>query len=146
MLPEIIFRDARPVDSPALTDLSAQLGYPVSEEHVRNRLAGNSANEKEKVIVAESSGAVIGWITAAVVDLFHAEPFVEIHGFVVDQKHRRKGIGKLFVEEIQKWAAEKGMKVIRVRANAVRKEAHEFYRNNGFVKIKEQWIFEKELP
>ena len=140
----IVFRAAQEGDSAALTELSAQLGYPVSADYVREWLVKHSRNENEKLIVAESSEGIIGWTSVAVVELFYSRPFVEIHGFVVDEKHRRKGIGKLFIEEIQKWADEKGIKVIRVRANIVRKEAHEFYKNLGFIKKKEQCVFEKE--
>jgi GNAT superfamily N-acetyltransferase len=51
----------------------------------------------------------------------------------------------LILSEAEKWAEQKGATILRLNANAIRKDAHRFYENNGFVKLKEQIVYIKKI-
>ena len=63
----------------------------------------------------------------------------------MDEGFRGRGIGRALVAEAEKWAREKGLETLRLRANAVRTEAHKFYLGLGFKNTKQQLVFVKSL-
>jgi aminoglycoside 3-N-acetyltransferase len=66
----------------------------------------------------------------------------EIVSLVVSEQHRGSGIGRGLVEFAESWLTQRVVK-IRVRANSLRSEAHEFYIRRGYQESKTQKIFEK---
>jgi len=141
----IIVRNATPRDAISLAGLAAQLGYPTSDQKIEKRMTKYSDNPDERVIVAELAGEVVGWTSVAVVDHFYTDIYVEISGLVIDEKHRSKGIGSLLLGEVRRWAGEKGVATVRLRANILRKDAHRFYEREGFTRVKEQIMFEAKV-
>jgi len=142
---DIIIRRAGAADCKALAALSAQLGYPCKEEAVKERIAGIEAEDERAVLVAETGEQVIGWTTLEVVRHFYLDPCVNLSGFVIDERYRGRGVGRLMIREAENWVREKGLDVLRLNANAVRKNAHRFYENNGFRKVKEQFVYVKNI-
>jgi len=138
----VTIRDATIGDAEALAGLAAQLGYPSSGAEIGARLGAYKDSAKERVIVAELSGQVVAWTSVAVADHFYTPLYVEISGLVVDEKMRGNGIGALLIAEVKKWAEIKGVGIVRLRANVIRKDAHRFYEREGFRKAKEQFVFE----
>ena len=138
----ISIRDAVEQDADSLAALAAQLGYPSSGAEVGRRMVRYAGNPGERIIVAEEGGRVVGWTSVAVVDHFYTALYVEISGLVVDADHRSRGIGSLLLDEVKRWAKEKAVPLIRLRANVLRKEAHRFYEREGFSRVKEQVVFE----
>jgi GNAT superfamily N-acetyltransferase len=51
---------------------------------------------------------------------------------VVDEKHRRRGIGKLLMDDVIERAKEAGCYKIMLTSDNRREEAHDFYRSLGF--------------
>ena len=142
MTEAILIRDAVEGDAGSLAALATQLGYPSSGPEVGRRMIRYAGNPGERIIVAELRGRVVGWTSVAVVDHFYTAPCVEISGLVVDADHRNRGVGSLLLDEVKRWAKEKAVPLIRLRANVLRKEAHRFYEREGFSRIKEQIVFE----
>ena len=142
---KLLIRNAQPDDSAFITNLSRQLGYETSEIQIKNRLETLLANNDNCVFVAVENDAVIGWIHAFHSLQVESDFFVEIGGLVIDEKHRRKGIGQLLIDKIDPWAKSKGCTKIRVRCNAKRKESHLFYHRVGFTETKEQKIFDRQI-
>jgi len=142
MMDMISIRDATEKDADSLAGLAAQLGYPSSGSAIGRRMAKYASNPEERIIVAEQGGEVVGWTSVAVVDHFYTAVYVEISGLVVDANHRSQGIGSLLLDEVKRWAGEKAVSMIRLRANVLRKEAHKFYGREGFLHAKEQIVFE----
>ena len=142
---EPVIRNAGPNDSTAIANLSRQLGYEANEIQIKNRLEALLANNGNCVFVAVENDAVIGWIHAFYSLQVESDFFVEIGGLVIDEKHRRKGIGQLLIDKINPWAISKGCTKIRVRCNTKRKESHLFYHGIGFTETKEQKIFDKQI-
>lgn len=138
-------RDATIGDAEALAGLAAQLGYPSSGAEIGARLGKYKGNAEERLLVAEVEGLVVAWTSIALADHFHTPPYVEISGLVVDEKLRGHGIGDQLISEVKKWAESKGVGIVRLRANVIRKDAHRFYEREGFRKAKEQFVFELKI-
>ena len=95
--------------------------------------------------MAVLDGTVFGWISLNIVRYFYVQPFIEVSGFVVEKKNRNQGIGKKLLIEAESWVKEEGYKIIRIRTNVLRIEAHRFYESNGYKKVKEQKVYLKEI-
>jgi GNAT superfamily N-acetyltransferase len=139
---EIKIRKASPEDAAAITDLSRQLGYPLSQEQILQNLETVLASNDHDAFVAVYENRVIGWIGVARTIMIEMTPYCEINGLVVDDRFRGKGVGKLLIEKAKQWGKEKGNDKIRVRCNVKRKETHLFYQHLGFKETKEQKNFE----
>jgi len=95
------------------------------------------------VFVACISKKVVGWIHVCINFRIESDSYAEIGGLVVDENYRGKGIGKLLVEEAERWAQEKKFTKLRVRSNVIRKNTHRFYLHFGYKEEKEQKVFGK---
>ena len=131
--------------APAVQKLSQQLGYPLFLNEIENNIKEVILSDDHIALVAIVDEEVAGWIHAFKAVFLESNPFIEIGGLVVDENYRGKGIGKKLVESIKQWCVEKQISILRVRSQVKRKEAHQFYMNNGFTEIKEQKVFQINL-
>ena len=143
-------RRATADDAEALASLSDQLGYPSSAEQVRRRIAEMLSQPGHVVFVAatrptDTPGGLAGWVHGFVHRTVESDPTVEIGGFVVDEKQRGSGIGRLLMAQLERWAQAAGCAAITVRSNVIRDGAHAFYQRLGFGVVKTQRVFRKEL-
>ena len=120
------------------------LGYKCELELVKYRLENIDTN-REKVYVAEVDGRVIGFIHAEIYNTLYYKSMVNLQGLAVDSEFRHKGYGRALLGEVETWAKNKGVDLIRVNSGFSRKEAHAFYRNLGYDNEKEQIRFLKQL-
>jgi GNAT superfamily N-acetyltransferase len=139
---EILIRQAARQDAAAITTLSQQLGYTLSEEQTLKNINAVLTNKDHDAFVAMHENKVIGWIGVTQAILIELLPYCEINGLIVDEKYRGKGIGKLLIEKAKQWGKEKGNDTLRLRCNVKRTEAHLFYQHLGFIETKEQKSFE----
>lgn len=130
-------------DVTSLSYLVFQLGYSGDDTKTSNRLSKILKQNDHCVYTAEVNEQIVGWIHAFITYRVESDAFVEIGGLVVDDKHRKQGIGKALVDAVIDWAKEKNMPKVRVRCNIIRDDAHAFYEQIGFEKKKEQNIFDK---
>jgi GNAT superfamily N-acetyltransferase len=143
---QVTVRLACAEDAGHIAVLCHQLGYPSSQEAVRRRLDRILQDEQHVVYVAvRSDGRVVGWVHVYVRQLVVAEPQAEIGGLVVYEDDRRRGIGRLLMEQAERWARQKGGWAVHVRSNVVRKGAHAFYARIGYSNVKAQQVFHKVL-
>jgi GNAT superfamily N-acetyltransferase len=139
-------RKARVTDSDEIVRLSFQLGYEVLDSEVLKRLEKLLLNDDVAVYVMEKNRIEIcGWVHVHGRHLIEAHPFAEIGGLVVDNNHRRKGIGEKLMRKCEEWARKKGYQEIRLRSGGHRKEAHEFYKRIGYKNVKWQEVFSLKL-
>jgi len=139
-------RAAKPDDILAIGNLCSQLGYDVGGESLQRRLDQITSDSAQVLRVATNKqGDVVGWVHALPVCYLEAEIFIEIGGLVVDSSCRRLGIGQALMAAVEDWAREGGFPTIRLRSNAKRAEAHEFYRRIGYEVVKQQVTFVKDL-
>ena len=142
---EIEIRQIKPQDSAAITKLSSQLGYPLSELQIAKNIQVVLSNKDHDAFVAVHENQVVGWIGVAHTIMIEMTPYCEINGLVINEKYRGKGIGKLLIERAKQWGKEKGNTTIRLRCNVKRKETHLFYQHLGFIETKEQKNFELNI-
>jgi GNAT superfamily N-acetyltransferase len=135
-------RQIEPQDSAAITQLSDQLGYALTEEQITKNIHAVLSNEDHDAFVAVYENKVVGWIGVAHTIMIEMTPYCEINGLVIDEKYRGKGIGRSLIERAKQWGKEKGDTTIRLRCNVKRKETHLFYQHLGFIETKEQKNFE----
>lgn len=139
-------RNAAEKDFPAVTELSRQLGYQVTEPEIKERLRYFSGDQEHDIFVAESANReVIGWIHVSICRLLVEPVQALILGLVVHQDYRSLGIGGMLVRAAEKWALERQYDIINVRSNVVRKDAHRFYHKMGFLTAKTALYLKKPL-
>ena len=139
---ELIVRPVTGDDTKAITNLSAQLGYPLTEAQTLQNIKAVVSNGDLNAFVAVHQDRVVGWIGVAQIIMIESLPYCEINGLVVDQNHQGKGIGKLLIEKAKQWTKEKGNTKLKVRCNVIRTEAYLFYQHLGFIATKKQTNFE----
>jgi N-acetylglutamate synthase-like GNAT family acetyltransferase len=128
-----VIRDARPEDAEALAALIGQLGYPTTAEAVARRLAQLQGSEVDRVVVAEADGEVVGLASLHTsLSVEYDEPAAKLSAIVVDERHRRRGIGEALVAAMEAEARARGCCLIFLTTAARRADAHDFYRRLGF--------------
>jgi GNAT superfamily N-acetyltransferase len=138
-------RPARVTDAGDVARLTGQLGYELAASDAVVRLARILSRPDQQFLVADVDGHPIGWLHATMAEFLEAEPFVVIAGLVVDDSHRRKGIGRQLVRHAEEWAAQRGCSIVRLWSSAVRTQTHQFYERLGYTNIKTQYSFVKPL-
>jgi GNAT superfamily N-acetyltransferase len=58
---------------------------------------------------------------------------------------RSHGIGKILLQEAEKWAKARGVTRALVRSRVAREDAHRFYEREGYIRVKTSAVFEKSL-
>lgn len=142
---QVHIRPMQPDDAPAVNDLSAELGYPLSISETEVCIDAVLTAEGNCAFVAIIDEKIVGWIHAFKTVRVETLPFAEIAGLVVSDTHRGKGIGKKLVQRIEAWCSEIAIADLRLRCNTKRKESHKFYRVLGFNETKEQKVFQKKV-
>jgi len=140
-----VLRRAEGRDAADVARLAEQLGYPTDETSMRERLEAAQLSGGRDVIVAERDGRVRGWIEVIIVESLATDPFAEIHGLIVDEEERGRGLGARLVAAAEAWALQRGMPRIRVRSNVARERTRTFYEKHGYVVTKTQHVFDKML-
>jgi len=138
-------RQAIPEDAQAIARLADQLGYPSTEEAITRRLLQVNGQSGHAVYVAEADGRLIGWVHVYVNYSLLADMPAEVAGLVVDENHRGHGLGRVLMEQAERWAQEHGCRSVRLRSNVLRSRAHVFYERLGYRVIKSQKAFCKDF-
>jgi GNAT superfamily N-acetyltransferase len=120
-------------DVAAIAELLRQLGYPSTAEQVDRRLAALAAEGTDHVLVAELEGSVVGLAALRVGQ--HLEKDAR-HGqlvaLVTDSSVRRRGIARTLLQAVEDIARRERCELIFVRSNKRRRDAHVFYREEGY--------------
>ncbi|MBA3307382.1 MAG: GNAT family N-acetyltransferase [Chloroflexi bacterium] len=134
-------------DAAKVAELTGQLGYPVTEAELRDRLAtALAASTDHRLLVAvDTEDVPIGWAHVERLRLLELPPAAQLAGLVVSEQHRSAGIGAALLENAEATASRWGCRSLRVRSNVIRERAHRFYERAGYRRIKTSYTFEKEL-
>jgi len=133
-------------DADELVSLCEQLGYPSTLSEIKDRLARLDGNSENALFVSEdNNGRLTGFIGLSARPLIVCDLAVEVTALVVDRKARGKGVGKRLLEEADEWSRERGAKMITLRSNVIREEAHKFYLHLGYEIYKTSLAFRKKL-
>jgi len=132
-------REAALEDAEAIYYLARDLADALGDQRprpdaVRARLDEFLKEPRARVLVAEGEDGVLGvasiWIKP---DLAHGDAVIEVPMLVVSGSARRRGVGKLLIEEIQSIAADENAALIELVATKENDVARAFYRSLGFV-------------
>jgi GNAT superfamily N-acetyltransferase len=139
----MLIRDARPDDAIPLSLLSAELGYPVPDRVLTERIQNLPSDHA--VLVADDDGLVIAWIDVGL--SFHLQSGIkaEIGGLVVAASNRSQGIGSQLLRRAEDWAREHHADKVTLRSNIKRADAHRFYLREQYTQTKTSAVFEKTL-
>jgi GNAT superfamily N-acetyltransferase len=101
----IIIRQALLGDAPGFPNLMTELGYPATEQFVRERLAQLASGAEDVVFIADCAGEIGGFLSFHVIPLFHVEGNLgRITALVVSSRFRRCGIGQKLVTAAEEFA------------------------------------------
>ena len=146
---KVKIRQANTSDIPAMNELFRKdLGYAeCTLEIVEKQFAGLD-NSREAVFVAEvedDSSHIAGVIHVEKYNVLYFPTMANILGIAVAADFRRQGIGSALLKRAEEWARENGASSMRLNSGESRKQAHEFYRAQGYIDDKKQLRFIKEL-
>jgi GNAT superfamily N-acetyltransferase len=119
-------------DMPQVARLCGQLGFETSETELVDRFAAIHAHRGHVAFVAESAGAIVGWVHAYLAPSLLSEATTEIGGMVVNDANRRKGVGSALMREAEAWALEHGCTSMLLATRTQRQGAKDFYESLGF--------------
>ena len=87
-----------------------------------------------ELVVAEENSEVIGSLVLLIVpNLSHKGlPWAEVENVIIDESHRRVGVGRLLMEYARTKAKAAGCYRIGLSSNNIRIEAHKFIQSLGF--------------
>jgi GNAT superfamily N-acetyltransferase len=143
---QIVVRKAEVCDIGGIAPLCSQLGYPCTSEEINGRITELLNDDEHVIFVAVNSEEnIVGWIHSYIYKLFYAEKAAEIGGLVVDESIRRLGVGRKLMNAVEEWAGLLECVVVGLRSNSKRGEAHKFYQDIGYEKVKEQYRFMKRI-
>jgi GNAT superfamily N-acetyltransferase len=136
-------RPATADDSAAIHALIDQLGYPVTADEVKARVAAIVA-DGQAVLVADRDGAVIGCLSTSMMTVLHRPaPVGRISMMVVEEKARGQGLGARMVAAAERLLADGGCQLVEVTSNLRRKDAHRFWKRMGYERTSAR--FAKEI-
>lgn len=96
-------------------------------------------------VAAAPEAEAVGWVHLYIdYSLVHS-PVVALGGLVVDKACRGKGIGRRLMEQAETWGRERNCEAVYLKTNMIRHEAHAFYENLGYQKVKTQYAYRKRL-
>jgi GNAT superfamily N-acetyltransferase len=137
-------RGARPDDAAELANLSTQLGYPSTEQQVRERLCLLGDPERE-LLVADAPDGLAGFIDVHVQRVVESDAYGEVGGLVIAAPQRGAGLGAALLAAAADWSRERGLERLWIRANLARVGPHEFYEAVGCRVVKDQRVYEYPL-
>lgn len=134
-------------DASAVAKLTGELGYPVDEADLVERLAAVLADPADHLVfVAVGEGDVpVGWSHVERLRILARPPAAELMGLVVGIEHRSRGIGSALLGASEAAARAWGCHTLLIRSNIKRERAHEFYERAGYAKEKTSFTFTKRL-
>jgi N-acetylglutamate synthase-like GNAT family acetyltransferase len=129
----LTIRDVRRGDARALACLIGQLGYQTSADSVVRRVERLRESEVDRLVVAELDGEVVGLASLHTsLSIEYDQPAAKLSAIVVDERHRRRGIGEALVAEMEAEASRRRCCLIFLTTAVRREDAHAFYQRIGF--------------
>jgi GNAT superfamily N-acetyltransferase len=128
----LTLRTATPDDAEAIATLFTDEGYPSGPSDIVERLAAFDS-EQSRVVVADNGGQVLGFIAVHALPRFeHTDRILRIMALVVDAGERGRGVGRLLMEEAERFGRERDAAFAEVTAGHHRPEARHLYEELGY--------------
>lgn len=107
--------------------------------------SGDSHDDSPEVTSDDKLPRIAGVIHVEKYNVLYFPTMANILGIAVAADFRRQGIGSALLKRAEEWARENGVCSMRLNSGESRKQAHEFYRAQGYIDDKKQLRFIKEL-
>lgn len=121
-------RPATADDAAQIAALLGELGYPTEARDIPPRLDAVIADAGSVLLAVDSTGAALGLLALARHSAIHSPgPVAYIMALVIAHSARRRGVGKVLVEEAKRWARSAGCSTLSVTSAERRADAHAFY-------------------
>ena len=144
---QLVIRTIEPRDAAEVCILTHQLGYDRTVDEIAHWIHSlQDRRSDQAAFVAELADEVVGWIEICIEHRLQSAPYALIGGLVVKDGFRNQRIGLRLCERAELWGWETGVAAVRVTSRSTRLDAHRFYENNGYRKMKVSQIFEKPRP
>ena len=98
-------------------------------------LTSNMENEDSCVLVAADGEHIVGYCQATISKyppVLVREKYVEIFDMAVTEKYQRLGIGRMIIDVLRRWYADKDVDRIELKYLTANKSAEEFWTKMGF--------------
>jgi ribosomal protein S18 acetylase RimI-like enzyme len=130
---EVVIRTASLDDAPEIAHLMSQLGYSTSAAEMKERLRGILSTASYMTFVAEIRGEVVGMVGIGISHYYEKNGvYGRLLALVIDETHRRQGIGASLVERAESWLREHKVTSIVINSSKHRSEAHCLYKRLGY--------------
>ena len=134
-------RDVRNTDIYVLGSLMEQLGYPIAVHDLAKNITHYSRLPHQRVWIAEHLGKVVGCVAVAITHYFHRPgSFLRVIALVVEQQHRRQGVGRELLQHAESFAREAGCTHVELTSGVHRASigTHAFYASQGFEELNDR--------
>jgi GNAT superfamily N-acetyltransferase len=119
-------------DAEVLAALSYEFNHvQVTSNHVLSRLS--SSFHTEIVVVGEVDGQVVGFACAQILEsICYSKPWAELTELFVQERYRRRGLGRGLVRMVEQMAHREGATDLLVHTNAVNLAGQALYQSMGY--------------
>ena len=119
-------------DAAVLAVLSYEFNHvQVTSDHVLSRLS--SGFHTEIVVVGEVDGQVVGFACAQVLEsICYAKPWAELAELYVQERYRRRGVGRSLVRMVEQMAQREGATDLLVHTNTMTIAGQRLYQSMGY--------------
>jgi GNAT superfamily N-acetyltransferase len=132
---DFVIREAMTGDVAQLVGLIGELGYEISQKHLRASLPAAQSSDTDQVLVAVAGEQVFGCISLHALPLFHREGKLgRITSLVVGAGQRGHGIGSALLVAAHAWFRAAGCVKFEVTSGDRREAAHRFYQRHGYAR------------
>ena len=104
-------------------------------ERFADYLTGHISKENSCLFVAESGEDIVGYCLVYIEKyppVIELKEYCLVQDIAITERYRRKGIGKRFLKEAQRWYCEKGIHRVEARVSTYNKAARGFWAEMGF--------------
>jgi GNAT superfamily N-acetyltransferase len=125
-------REMAAADLPSAGPLLCQLGYDVAGPELRLKFDAVQGADGHALFVAERGGRIV-----ALMHVF-ARPALEkpmeaiVQALVVDDACRGGGVGRRMMSVAERWAVDRGYRLLSLSSQVDRDDAHAFYQALGY--------------
>ena len=118
--------------------------FNATDESVAEIYGQMEQDGRYRTFVAEADGRIVGLAAAVkVLAVGHPGGYIKMNGLGVIPEYRRRGIGRMLMEQVGQFAAEQGAPYVGLASGIGRTEAHAFYERLGYQKT--SYWFRKSL-
>ena len=133
-MPVVLIRDASTTDAGALVPLFETLGYPSTEEVIRDRMTSLLRDDPgARILVAERAGRIIGMASLHITPVLHRPTGVaRVTALAVLPEVQGSGAGRALMDAAESHFRTLGYRRIEVTSGPTHQSAHDFYRHLGY--------------